>query len=71
MDAYTIAIATGLIGLIYLIASSVLQYRKLTGFNGPVTAGLSSLWLFYQSAAGRLPQKVAEALDKHGVRARL
>ncbi|KAK4569667.1 hypothetical protein LTR86_003432 [Recurvomyces mirabilis] len=63
-------VALSLLSL-YFGISAILNYRKLKQFQGPVFAGTSKLWLFWQSVNARVVQAECDALARYGTPARI
>ena len=54
------------LGLIYLVVSTYLSYRKLQHIKGPFLASISPLWMFYYACRGTLYLAVENAIRKYG-----
>ena len=52
--------------LSYVIIGASVNYRKLSHFNGPPVAGLSRLWLFWQSINANLNTAQFESIKEYG-----
>ncbi|KIW99911.1 uncharacterized protein Z518_10839 [Rhinocladiella mackenziei CBS 650.93] len=50
----------------YIFIGAVVNYRKLSQFNGPPLAGYSRFWLFWQAVNARVNTAEFEALRKYG-----
>lgn len=53
--------------VLYTCIGFLVNYRKLSKFNGPPLAGLSRLWLWRQSLAKRVHIAQKQALEKNGL----
>jgi hypothetical protein len=59
-------LAIGAVGVFTYVVSSILAWRRLHRFNGPISASFSYLWIMRASYSGRMGERWAEADAKYG-----